>query len=306
MPTTEALAEILSKLHNICTFPSIEELDREDCSICSNLYQTDGPEKPIKLGCGHVFGMTCILTWTLDKVGAGNTPDCPVCRRPYLNPVENHGMAEALPLVPNERFKAILRLASWIPQRQPDDAGARWIRQAERLWEIFCNDVLASLTEYDDDRGIIRGVDSFLREARDALSILSYGSAYNFYEAREARKARDARDELRPDDFALTLKEGRRPYDSLIYHLDTASERGIDMRNWRITQVFGPDGPQLLDGHRRRLEQIRDAWLERAQRSGPIPAVTGVANIGDDFDDDIFGAAPNDDNIFGSSPTSSL
>ncbi|KAL8771475.1 MAG: hypothetical protein Q9209_003145 [Squamulea sp. 1 TL-2023] len=312
MPTNETLAEILSKLHNICTFPALERLDREDCSICSNEYQTDGPEKPIQLGCGHVFGMTCILTWTLDKVGAGNIPDCPVCRRPCLNPVENNDMAEALALIPDERADAIQRLTSWIPHRDesPYVADAAWVRQAERLWDIFCDDIITTLNEPDDFLGIIHGVDNFLHEARDALSILSYGSVYNFYEAREAYKARDARNDPRLDDHVLILQEGQRRYESLIYHLDTASARGIDVQNWRISQAFRQDSPQPLQGHRRRLEQIRDAWLQRAQQSNPIPATTGIASIGDDVppddEDSLFGPVPHDEGIYVSSPASSL
>ncbi len=90
MPTNSALASIINDFHRACTFPPPTSLGTESenhtCPICQeDTLQTDGTEVPIKLiACGHVFGMTCLLTSTLDKVDAGAEAQCPFCRTVYL------------------------------------------------------------------------------------------------------------------------------------------------------------------------------------------------------------------------------
>ena len=80
------LAKILRKLSQTCTFPSADELHDATCNICLNdsmgKHTQHGPEIPVRLQCGHVFGMTCLLTWA-----SGGLPSrklCPCCRRPFL------------------------------------------------------------------------------------------------------------------------------------------------------------------------------------------------------------------------------
>ncbi|KAL8857397.1 MAG: hypothetical protein Q9178_006024 [Gyalolechia marmorata] len=90
MPTNSALASIINDFPRACTFPPPTPLESEPenhtCPICQeDTLQIGGTEVPVKLmACGHVFGMTCLLTWTLDRVDAGAEAQCPCCRGVYL------------------------------------------------------------------------------------------------------------------------------------------------------------------------------------------------------------------------------
>ena len=59
------------------------------CCICfqpfsATLSSQGGPETPVQLRCGHVFGEVCILTWTL----ASNS--CPLCREDVFGNDDHH------------------------------------------------------------------------------------------------------------------------------------------------------------------------------------------------------------------------
>ncbi|KAI4248314.1 MAG: hypothetical protein L6R42_009305 [Xanthoria sp. 1 TBL-2021] len=69
-------------------YPTYGELGDHTCPICQEESLTDDSseiitEVPIKIFCGHVFGMACLLRWTLNKIDEENHPDCPVCRTVY-------------------------------------------------------------------------------------------------------------------------------------------------------------------------------------------------------------------------------
>ena len=54
--------------------------DDFQCTICSEGFlRGENPEVPIKLDCGHVFGMNCILKWLSPLSRSGNN-SCPNCR----------------------------------------------------------------------------------------------------------------------------------------------------------------------------------------------------------------------------------
>lgn len=80
------LAKILRKLSQTCTFPTVDELHDTTCNICLNdsmqKNTQHGPEIPVKLPCGHVFGMTCLLTWASSSLPSRKL--CPCCRRRFL------------------------------------------------------------------------------------------------------------------------------------------------------------------------------------------------------------------------------
>ena len=45
----------------------------------------DGPELPVKLSCGHVFGLGCLFSWMKPKSdGGGGSNTCPMCRKQVL------------------------------------------------------------------------------------------------------------------------------------------------------------------------------------------------------------------------------
>ncbi|KAI4283819.1 MAG: hypothetical protein L6R38_001901 [Xanthoria sp. 2 TBL-2021] len=69
-------------------YPAAGDLEDHTCHICheeslTDYSSEDTTEVPMKIFCGHVFGMACLLRWTLNKVDEENYPDCPVCRTVY-------------------------------------------------------------------------------------------------------------------------------------------------------------------------------------------------------------------------------
>lgn len=57
------------------------------CCICYQPFGpklSQGPEAPVQLPCGHVFGRTCILRWTLTN------RSCPLCRRDVFETDDHH------------------------------------------------------------------------------------------------------------------------------------------------------------------------------------------------------------------------
>ncbi|KAL2040372.1 hypothetical protein N7G274_006815 [Stereocaulon virgatum] len=86
------------QLHNM------GEEDRDTCDICHEKYLTgDDPEEPVQLKCDHIFGKTCISSWTVgDGVGTPH-PSCPMCRaelvqNTYLLDAEGSTPPQAIPL----------------------------------------------------------------------------------------------------------------------------------------------------------------------------------------------------------------
>ncbi len=72
-------------LRDICTAPNSNTIKQEDsCTICLEPFRTSR-EEPMRLPCGHVFGLSCLVTWTEPKV----LRQCPTCRAQYLDPVKS-------------------------------------------------------------------------------------------------------------------------------------------------------------------------------------------------------------------------
>ncbi|KAL8799390.1 MAG: hypothetical protein Q9182_005932 [Xanthomendoza sp. 2 TL-2023] len=84
--TGEQYADIVNRLHAVCTFPAAESLSDQTCCICQETYlECTGGEIPITLACGHTFGLTCTLKWTFSNIEGGNAePSCPQCRMPFF------------------------------------------------------------------------------------------------------------------------------------------------------------------------------------------------------------------------------
>ncbi|KAL8911842.1 MAG: hypothetical protein Q9171_003030 [Xanthocarpia ochracea] len=140
MPTNAASARYFSALQGFCEFPALNQLgnDQDECFVCKDPFN-EGSEPPIKLACSHVFGMTCINIWALDKMDGGDDPDCPICRAHLLS-------AEgAVPLV-----------VSILPRRGTvlNEVEQRWIPQVNELWKKFSEDVQVLLKERDIHRSV--------------------------------------------------------------------------------------------------------------------------------------------------------
>ena len=70
--------ELLQQFLNTSRLPLVKELKGNlVCSICHESYLSGGtPEVPIKLGCGHIFGQNCLLTW-LNPFANRKIKSCP-------------------------------------------------------------------------------------------------------------------------------------------------------------------------------------------------------------------------------------
>jgi hypothetical protein len=76
---THNMQDKASYTHGNMLRPVSEDTRERSCCICYELFSptpsSHGSEVPIQLPCGHVFGETCILRWTLTN------GSCPLCRK---------------------------------------------------------------------------------------------------------------------------------------------------------------------------------------------------------------------------------
>ena len=76
------LDEFLSKTRRL---RSSELGNNLTCMLCSESFlRGTNPEVPIRLDCGHIFGMSCILKW-LSPVWVHGNNSCPCCRNPFFH-----------------------------------------------------------------------------------------------------------------------------------------------------------------------------------------------------------------------------
>ncbi|KAI4243211.1 MAG: hypothetical protein L6R40_003579 [Gallowayella cf. fulva] len=264
MPSIDALADVVSQLHAACTFPAVHVLEEDKCHICSDAFATNGSEKPVRLCCGHAFGMKCIMTLTLDNIEEGSTPYCPVCGTHFLNSTPEHVADEHSNnevVLWDEVINRLdrLDLGSFVETELPED-GKRWARQADQLWEAFCEDILTCLETDDDVDGLIRKIYHFEIDAQQVLLVLRYASAYEFHQARE--RGWESSSEWT---YGLVngYYKGRGSYDCLLSHLDTAK---YDEDGWRDFEALS-NSYERLENYRRRIKQSRDRLMECARQS---------------------------------------
>ena len=86
-PTAVLLNEFLSKTRPLSSSER-NSIDKDDaiCTLCFEPFLFGkNPEIPIKLkGCGHIFGMNCILKWLSPFARKGHN-SCPECREPVVD-----------------------------------------------------------------------------------------------------------------------------------------------------------------------------------------------------------------------------
>ena len=68
---------------------SVEAIDRDNrtCSICTDTYSDhilDGAKIPMKLPCGHILDLSCLLNWLLIDSAGHLRNTCPMCRMPVF------------------------------------------------------------------------------------------------------------------------------------------------------------------------------------------------------------------------------
>lgn len=246
MPNND-YGEILGRLSTTCTFPTAGELDDETCRICLRAsLKAHGDEVPTKLGCGHVFGMSCLLNWASTNLAEGQTsPACPVCRTPFFT--------EASRLRSSQQIEAddLARLFLDVDVREVgnvrlSDDEEEWIAEAELLWGIFCERLVDSLYNLHIFNGqysiqdLPAAVSCFKLCQTLAETFLSYDKVHNFYQAychqdqefeQNIRLLRWWEDLYRASGLAVPAA-----YTRLTTYLDTA-DAGL-MRKWRVSRAF--------------------------------------------------------------------
>ena len=124
------LHEFLAKTRRLVA----SELDNDmNCTICSEPFlRGDNPEVPVRLDCGHIFGMSCILKWLSPISRAGNN-SCPNCRKAVFHdwdkmdyPAHHDDVTtrSARYLIPSSNLPNISYPGSQRPQNTPLAAGS--------------------------------------------------------------------------------------------------------------------------------------------------------------------------------------
>ena len=76
------LEQLLSKTRQ----PLFSEMkDETKCHICLDPFLSgENPEMPIKIACGHIIGIACMLKW-LQPLSLEGKNSCPICRKPIID-----------------------------------------------------------------------------------------------------------------------------------------------------------------------------------------------------------------------------
>ena len=84
--------------------PVASELENDmSCTICSEPFlRGSNPEVPVRLDCGHIFGMNCILKW-LSPVSRSGNNSCPNCRHPVFDDWDKMDFPVPRPMRPVRR-----------------------------------------------------------------------------------------------------------------------------------------------------------------------------------------------------------
>ena len=255
--------EIMRQLVSKCVFPKRTDVEDHTCHICqeASLGPTGG-EIPIKLCCGHVLGMACLITWTFQQIEeVGNAlPGCPFCRAPLLS---REGPYRLVVKQVDQFYHLWLpAIARWTPggdeKYDQFDSAEFWIQRAEQLWEDLCNEILDDLDVFDFAGGPSPAILAFIgRKGEIAEKFLSFGTVFHFYQDYIRLGWRPPANTI-PMRFPVRYKE-------LIDHLTTAADLGIREEEWRVRQAYHRPQNQL-DVFCRRMERSRAKLGEHAVR----------------------------------------
>ena len=141
--------DLIRRIHSDCSLPTAEELDSKECHICKKpFFTTRRPELPVKLGCGHIFGASCLLKW-LDPLSGEGHDSCPLCRRQVLgDPEPDH---EAIRRTLLSMFDATVPRSSIRGRVDMDDTIVTWMKGAQDLYEDMCANLVTVLADDTED-----------------------------------------------------------------------------------------------------------------------------------------------------------
>ncbi|KZM21024.1 uncharacterized protein EKO05_0011132 [Ascochyta rabiei] len=139
-----------SYTHGLVLRPVSENaLDPQErsCCICyqpfrSTLLTHGGPEVPVRLLCGHVFGESCILSWTLDN------SSCPLCRRDVFR-TDDHPVDRRISISQDSRAD-ILTAADQLDSHDWDSPAEEQLRET-----VSSDDIEQLLELYTSNRSIV-------------------------------------------------------------------------------------------------------------------------------------------------------
>lgn len=270
MLENEQCAELVNQVLSTCTFPDTAELEDQKCAIChDDSLGPNGTEKPAKLPCGHIVGVSCFMTWILKQIDDGTGKSyCPFCTTSFLD----------LPTAPNHELDRWIDLLAGhslgnLGVFKHDDI--RKIRRAEKLWDNLCSDILAyveigvSLTEIPLT---FRTEEYLYGSGSVAEEFLSFGTVFHF--------TLQSKFELGRLRLRRLPKVILKRYDKLVEYLQADANRSVftfmvldenrgdmytDETPWRAFDAY--QGPNHLPEYRRRLEWCRWKLLEEARNA---------------------------------------
>lgn len=108
-PTAVLLDEFLEKTQ-LLSSTDINDIDKDEtiCTLCFEPFLCGkNPEMPIKLkGCGHIFGMNCVLK-CLSPIARRGVNRCPKCRKPVVDHWDKIDLSGARPLARRRTLRAV-------------------------------------------------------------------------------------------------------------------------------------------------------------------------------------------------------
>ena len=80
-------SDLVVSLGNMIAVKDIDP-DNRTCWICTEPYVDNSPSgenTPVKLGCGHIFDLGCLLRWLFMQEDGSQRDTCPLCLKPLLH-----------------------------------------------------------------------------------------------------------------------------------------------------------------------------------------------------------------------------
>ena len=258
---------MLDRLQEKCSFPKASELkENVICTVCQDPFLSENaPEIPVRLPCGHIMGLSCLLQWLSPLSTERRRDTCPLCRRPVLGALKEH-----------ERRLEVMR--RYLPEfdaypenpdrleRMKDDAHVAWISRAEELWTNLCEELLILLEEMQLPNEWLRAgvplVKIIINFASVGNFVIAWAKASRFRQTREAW-------------WVIELNRNcRRPFLALVNHVHSHIV-GTDIWSRKMESVFpSPTEADFLRvaGYHRRIRESHarlsyriHAYLEPAE-----------------------------------------
>jgi len=261
------------------------------CYICTDPFVlhpgAPTPESPLKLPCGHVWGVDCISEWLAPAASPQLRNSCPLCRRPILSAAAVDRVLRGRPFAGFPRRGGwdddavlLLQLREYGPRgfRMPelregtglrvgemggDERSGRqreWECRAEGLWVALCD---ALMTKLEETASSGSAADWLARIAPVVTDVIGFVTLGCFLDGLATRNCKVRHNEL----VDLVSDE----YGELHAHL-REEEDGLDME---VVILTGPDPCARMVRYGERIEESRQRLIG-SLTAAPIPRVRRV------------------------------